>query len=97
MPTRILKVYIEALTGFSHILSPGGLSNSALSRLHPWNWLTLRGAMGRTYIPRMGGGKELPIARAQLTGQPAVTFSPRPPPAVFICQARLLSKEDSFL
>ena len=32
MPARILKVYIEALTGFGHILSPDGLINTLLSQ-----------------------------------------------------------------
>lgn len=29
---RILKVYIEALTGFSHVFSPGGLRTASLSQ-----------------------------------------------------------------
>ena len=31
-PTRILKVYIETLTGFRHIFSPDGLNNTLVSQ-----------------------------------------------------------------
>ena len=34
-PARIFKVYIEALTGFSHEYCPDGLNSTLLSRLHP--------------------------------------------------------------
>ena len=30
LPTRILKVFIEALMGFSHVLHPDGLNNTLL-------------------------------------------------------------------
>lgn len=31
-PARILKVYVETLTGFSHIYHPDGLNNISLSQ-----------------------------------------------------------------
>ena len=31
LPTKILKVYTEALMGFSHVFSPDGLNNTLLS------------------------------------------------------------------
>lgn len=32
LPTRILKVYTKALTGFSHVSSPDGLKNTLFSQ-----------------------------------------------------------------
>ena len=58
-PTRILKVYIEALTGFSHIFSPGGLNNSAfLSQGYILEMAPSVGMVGRIRIPltRVVGG-----------------------------------------
>ena len=49
-PARIFKVYIEALSGFSHVFSPGGLSNILLSQ-----GFVLQ-AMGM--VGRRGGGEE---------------------------------------
>ena len=51
-PTSILKVYIEALTGFSHIHSPDGLDNTLLSQ----GYVPTVGMVGRVYIPRTGEG-----------------------------------------
>ena len=54
--TRILKVSIEALTGFSHIFSPDGLYNLAPTV----------GMVGRTYNPRTGEGvKRLQVPRSR--------------------------------
>lgn len=33
LPTRILKVYVDALTGFSRIFSPDSLTNLLLSQV----------------------------------------------------------------
>ena len=46
LPARILKVYTEALTGFSHIYHPHGLNTTLLSegcvlgQLLTWGWQT---------------------------------------------------------
>lgn len=55
-PTRILKVYIKALTGFSHIHYPEDLNNTLFSQ----GCILENGShwkLGRTYIPRMGRGQ----------------------------------------
>lgn len=35
VPARILRVYIEALMGFSHVFGPDGLNNTAFSPSSP--------------------------------------------------------------
>lgn len=52
---RILKVYIEALTGFSHIFSPNGL-NTLLSQDYILELVAGMGTVGGTHIPRTGEG-----------------------------------------
>ena len=75
-PARVLKVYIEALTRFSHVYSPDGLNNTLLSQ-----GCVPREASGRgegKWKPHSkdgGGSEELPIVRVQLTGQLAVASS----------------------
>jgi len=52
-PTRILKVYIEALTGFSHIFCPDGLSNNTLfSQSFMLGTAPTVGTVGRMYFLR---------------------------------------------
>ena len=51
LTTRILKVYIEALTEFSHMYYPDDLSNTLLSQVTP----SVR-MVGGMYIPRTGKG-----------------------------------------
>jgi len=54
LPTRILRVYIEALMGFSHIQSPDGLNNTFLSQGYILEMAPTMGRVSRTYIPRRG-------------------------------------------
>ena len=49
-PTRILKVYIEALTRFSHIVHPDGLNNTLLSQGCFLEAASDSGKTGRTHI-----------------------------------------------
>ena len=53
LPARILKVYTEALTGFSHIYHPDDLNSTVLSQ---GCILETAPTMGRTYTPRRGEG-----------------------------------------
>lgn len=77
-PRHIFKVYIEALTGFSHGYCPD-VVNTTLSQ-----GCGLEGApMWERWaerIPRMGVGEEPPIVPVQLFGQPVVTSPPWAPP-----------------
>ena len=54
LPTRILKVYIEALTGFSHLFSPDGLINTSLSQGCITETDPKVEMVSKTYIPRTG-------------------------------------------
>lgn len=40
------------------------------------------GTVGRMYIPRTGADEDSPTAQGQLSGQPSVIFSQRPPPTL---------------
>lgn len=75
-PIRILKVYIEALTGFSHIFSPVGLSNTSLSpsRPCPWNWLPLWERGPNVHSMDREEDEDIPVAQVHLVGQP-ITMS----------------------
>lgn len=53
-PTRILKVYIEDLTGFSHVYYPDGLNDTLLSQVYVLVMAPTVGRVGSTYIPRTG-------------------------------------------
>ena len=55
-PPRILKVYLESLTGFSHVYCPDGLNNTLLSQgcIFVLEMTPVMQMVGRTYIPRMG-------------------------------------------
>ena len=57
--TRSLEVYIEVLTGFSHVFSPHSLNNTILSQGYV---LEMAPTVGRGYSPKVGGDEELPIA-----------------------------------
>ena len=57
-PARILKVYIEALTGFSHVFSSDGPDNTLLSQGCILETSPRMERVGRTY--RTGGGGEEP-------------------------------------
>lgn len=54
LPTRVLRVYIEALMGFSHIQSPDGLNNILFSQGYILEMAPTMGTVSRTYIPRRG-------------------------------------------
>lgn len=72
LPTRFLKVYTEALTGFSHIFSAGGLSNTLLSQGYVLEKVPTVGMMGRAHIPRVGEageGLQLPESSLQVNQQ----------------------------
>lgn len=70
----ILEVYIEALTEFSHILSPDGLSNTLHSQGCVLEIAPSTGMVGRMYTLETH-----PIAQVQPVGQPKVTSSWWPP------------------
>lgn len=60
LTTKILKVYIEALTEFSHMYHPDDLSNTLLSQVTP-----SVGIVGGMYIPRTGkGARRLQLLRS---------------------------------
>lgn len=58
-PARILKVYIQTLTGFSHIHNPGGLNNTLLSQGYVLETASTVG-MGGKHITRAGEGMRSP-------------------------------------
>lgn len=78
-PTKILKVYVENLMGFSHIYHPEGLSNTSLSKLYPSNssgygndgWITHSKDRSRWEASNFW---------VQLKGQPEVTSFQWPHP-----------------
>lgn len=55
MPVRILKVYIKAFIGFSHVFSPDSL-NILLSQGYVLETAPSVGMVGGTYIPRTEEG-----------------------------------------
>lgn len=50
------KVYVETLTGFSHLFSPDGLNNTVLSQWSVLENSSCCGIVHRTYIPRARRG-----------------------------------------
>ena len=54
LPMTILKFYIEALTGFSHINHPDCLNTTSLSQECVLGTAPSVGMVGRIYIPRTG-------------------------------------------
>lgn len=81
-PARILNVYGEALTGFSHVHSPGSLNTTiTVSKLCPWV-ASNSGRASRTYIPKIGEGVsslQMPESSSQV--KLAITSSWWPSPA----------------
>ena len=51
LTAKILRVYIEALTGFSHVFSPDGLDSTLLSQGCILETAPTVGTVGRMYIP----------------------------------------------
>ena len=58
MTPRILKLYTEVLTGFSHVFHPNGLNNPLLSQAYVTETAPSVGTVGRMYISRTGNGGE---------------------------------------
>lgn len=75
LPIRILEVYVEALTGFSHIASRWSQQHLPLSRFCPWSSPHCRDGRQNCTFQGQGGGKQPPIAHVQLKGQLAVISS----------------------
>ena len=71
-PTRILKVYIEALTGFIGIYHPDGLHITLLSQGCVLGAGSSVGKAILLYIPRIGGQGEPPTDWVQLLSQAVV-------------------------
>ena len=71
-----LKIYIEALTGFSHMFFADGLSNTLpLSKLHPWNGSCYGNSVQSVYFKDRGRSEEPLITWVQIEGELAVTSS----------------------
>lgn len=71
---RILKVYTEALTGFSHIYCPHGLNNLFSQGCILETAPTIE-LLGRTCIPRTWGRKKEPfIEWVQVLGQLKIMY-----------------------
>lgn len=74
LPTRILKVHMEAFTGFNHIHSLDGLNNTYLSQgcvLEDGSYCTNSGQS--RHSKNRGGDGETPIAWGSLSGQLEIT------------------------
>lgn len=67
LPARILKFDIEALLGFSHVVSPDGLNNTLISQDCILETSPTTGTMGRIYIPRTWERSPYPMTLVQLT------------------------------
>lgn len=62
-----LKVYTEALTGFSHVHCPHGLKNTLFSQVHVFETAPSVGIVGRIYILRTERRvKKLQLSRSSL-------------------------------
>lgn len=79
-PTRLLKVYIEGLTGFNHVYYPDGLNNILLSQghvfeavpVHLWKWWAERTFKGQGLVSISDC---LGPAHMSVTGHISITFS----------------------
>ena len=58
LPARILRAFLEALTGFSHIAFSGSQQPVSLSRLHPWKWLPVWEQWAEGTHQGQGSGEE---------------------------------------
>ena len=76
---RILKVYIEALTGFSHIFNPDSLNNTLLSQGCILGVSPTVGMVGGMCIPRAGEQEMSPIIGGQFEGQLKDLLQPSTP------------------
>lgn len=77
LPSRILNVPIETLTGFSHVFSPNALSNPLLSQvcLFGTNFPCVNGK--QSIHSKNRRSEKPPIAWVQLVGQPEEVMSSR--------------------
>lgn len=75
-PTRTLEVYIEALTGLSHVHHPDGLSNTLLSHARVLENGSYGGSSGQnTHSKDSGGVRSLSLPGASSGGQPCHILS----------------------
>lgn len=80
-PNRILKVYIGAFSGFSHIHSPEGLNTTLFSQDYDVENGSHYGNGGQmVHSKDRGGDKDPLIVQVQLEGQPVVISSHWPLP-----------------
>lgn len=71
---RILEVYTEALTGFSHVYQPENLNTTSHFQGYFLEMTSMGVIAGRTFQGQ-GRVKEPPVAQDQLEHQPAFTSS----------------------
>ena len=76
LPTRILRVYIETLTGFSPAYHPDALNMFAPLRLHSENCSHCGNSGQNTHSKDEGGGEGPSIAWILLLDHLVVTSSP---------------------
>ena len=76
LPARILKVYIEVLTGFSHEFSPDGLNNILISQGCALEMAPAMGKADKHPFQGQGRGEEPQIGQVQLSSHLAVMSSP---------------------
>lgn len=98
LPTKILKIYVEAFTGFSHVYHPDGLYNTLLSQ----GCVLQNGSHcvndGQKVFSKDGGGsQESLIAQVQLKCQPAIMSSQWPHPTLFPMNVFLLRVNTVYL
>lgn len=61
VPARILKVYMKAISGFSHIFTPDGLNSALLSQGHVLETACLYGNSKQDILLKDWGGREEPL------------------------------------
>lgn len=76
-PRQILKVYMKAVIGFSHIYYPDGLNTSFLSHHLIISAVASENREGKwsTYSKDKAEGGKAPVAQVQLKGQPLILSS----------------------
>lgn len=81
--TRLLKVYLEVLTVFSHVFSPDGINNTLFSQGCVLDTGPSVGRVDRTCIPRMGRGLGASDCLGPALGSTVISSSWWPPPTDF--------------
>lgn len=74
LPTRVLKIYTETLTGLSHIHEPND-RNTLLCQGYVLGGVSKSREDKQNAHSKYKGGNEEPLSRIQLTGQQGVTSS----------------------